>query len=321
MRKEGHRYFSGHFPFLGLVSFLGFVVWLALLLLPSRTDDALYFEHTDFSALPGWSEDNVGDALVAFQASCAKFQTLNPNASVAPRDVGGVVGDWLGVCEMANSLSADDHAGARAFFETHFEPFLIWSNGQDTGMLTGYYEPLMEGSFERTAEYSTPIFVRPPELIMVNLGQFRKDMAGRRIAGEIKNGQLRPYSSRADIDNGALDGRGLELIWLKNPVDAFFLAVQGSGRVQLPNGDWVKIGYAAQNGHPYSSIGRILVERGEIPLEEVSMQSIRKWMEAHPDGGRALMQENASYVFFRQLEGGDAGGRNSSGRAPCREPP
>jgi len=298
-----------HFPFLGLISFIIFMGWLAVSLLPQRTDERLHLEIASFENLPGWAEDDLGGALLAFQASCEKFATLNPNAPVSPQDIGGVVADWLGVCDVAMGLDAEDQVSARAFFENNFEPFLIWASGQDTGLLTGYYEPLMEGSFERSAEYSTPLYVRPPELVMVNLGQFRKDLAGRRIAGQIENGQLRPFSSRADIDDGALDNRGLELIWLKSPVDAFFLAVQGSGRVQLPDGQMVKIGYAAQNGHPYSSIGRVLVDRGEIPLEEISMQSIRVWMEANPGAATALMQENASYVFFRQLDGaGDAGG-------------
>jgi membrane-bound lytic murein transglycosylase A len=171
------------------------------------------------------------------------------------------------------------------------------------GLFTGYYEPELRGSRRRHGPYQTPLYREPGDLIQVDLGAFREDLEGRRIAGRIVGGRLEPYHDRRSIDRGALAGRDLELVWVDDPVDAFFLQVQGSGRIVLEDGTVLRVGYDAQNGHPYTAIGRELVERGEMPLEEVSLQSIRRWLEAHPEEAPDLMATNASYVFFRMLGG------------------
>jgi membrane-bound lytic murein transglycosylase A len=138
---------------------------------------------------------------------------------------------------------------------------------------------------------------------MVELGEFRADYRGQRIAGKVVNGQLRPYANRADIDAGALVGKNLELIWLNDPIEAFFLAIQGSGRVKMPDGSFVRVGYDAQNGHPYFAIGRELVRRGVMPTDQVSMQSIRAWLKANPGEAPTVMATNPSYIFFREVAG------------------
>jgi membrane-bound lytic murein transglycosylase A len=148
-----------------------------------------------------------------------------------------------------------------------------------------------------------PLYRRPRDLVAVDLGEFREALRGQRIAGRLAGDRLVPYADRAAIEDGALAGRRLELLWVDDPIDAFFLQVQGSGRVELPNGTSVRVGYDGQNGHPYFAIGRELVERGEMPLEQVSMQSIAAWLRAHPDEAPAVTARNASYVFFRELEG------------------
>ncbi|TNE33326.1 MAG: murein transglycosylase, partial [Alphaproteobacteria bacterium] len=145
--------------------------------------------------------------------------------------------------------------------------------------------------------------LRPPELVTVDLGNFRSDLKGRRIAGEVKDGRLVPYPDRTEIEEGALEGRELELVWVDSPIDAFFLHIQGSGVVEMDDGTSVRVGYAAQNGHPYYAIGRSLIKSGEIAAEKMSMQAIRDWMEANPEKAADLMRENPSYVFFRLLDG------------------
>ncbi|HEY1502933.1 MAG TPA: MltA domain-containing protein, partial [Stellaceae bacterium] len=167
----------------------------------------------------------------------------------------------------------------------------------------GYYEPLLQGARQRGGKYQTPLLKRPPDLVMVDLGRFRPAWHGERIAGRVAAGSLVPYPSRAEIEHGALDADRLALFWVDDPVDAFFLQVQGSGRVALPNGTQIRLGYDGQNGQVYVAIGKKLVERGAVAADQVSLQSIRTWIKAHPDQANALMDENPSYVFFRELPG------------------
>lgn len=241
-----------------------------------------------FADLPGWEEDDPSGALAAFLRSCRRLRGEH---------------DWTPACEAASRVPAAAADTARAFFETHFQPFAV-SNGDDPeGLFTGYYEPLLQGSRKRSGRYRVPLYVRPPELVMVDLGDFREELKGHRIAGKVEEGELVPYPDRRAIEEGALAGRGLELVWVDDPVDAFFLQIQGSGRVRLDDGGEMRVGYAAQNGHPYFAIGRDLVERGALAKEEVSMQSIRRWLEQNPDLADDVMARNASYVFFEELKG------------------
>ncbi len=185
----------------------------------------------------------------------------------------------------------------RAFIERHFRPIPAGE-----GLLTGYYEPELRGSPQADARFATPLHARPPELVDADLGTFLPDLRGRRIAGVVRDGRLHPFADRASIAAGALAGRGLELLWVDDPVDAFFLQIQGSGRVAMPDGRVVRLGYAGWNGHPYFAVGRALVERGAMALEAVSMQAIRAWMAAAgPVEAAALMRLNPSYIFFRIL--------------------
>lgn len=206
-------------------------------------------------------------------------------------------GDLGPACAEAAALPPGDHAAARAFLERRFQPVAV---GQ--GTLTGYFEPELRGSATRDARFATPLHARPPDLVEVDLGTFLPDLRGRRTAGLVRDGRLLPYHDRAAIAGGALAGRGLELLWVDDPADAFFLQIQGSGRVRMADGRVLRVGYAGQNGHPYHAIGRTLIERGALTRETVSMQSIRAWMaEAGPAEAAALMARNPSYVFFRLL--------------------
>lgn len=195
-----------------------------------------------------------------------------------------------------------------------FQPYLVSDLKSDlpaSGLFTGYYEAGLRGARSQGGIYQTPLYKRPDDLVLVGLGEFKSDWNGKRLAGRLENGQLVPYATRAEIEAGKLRGKNLELAWVDDPVDAFFLHIQGSGRVVFADGSTMRVGYDGHNGHAYTSIGRILIERGEITKEDMSMQAIRKWMAAHPNKGQELMKENSSYIFFRELkDDGPIGAQN-----------
>ncbi|HYU33139.1 MAG TPA: MltA domain-containing protein [Thermoanaerobaculia bacterium] len=265
----------------------------------------LVLEPATFDDLPGWSNDPMAPALDAFRRSCAKMATLPPETPLGGSGFAGTAGDWRTACEAAQKVPAGNAAAARGYFETWFQPLAAHAEGGEggEGLFTGYYEALLNGSRTRTERYNVPLYGRPTDLVSVDLGLFREDLKGRRIAGRVEDGKLVPYADRQTIEQGALAGRDLELVWVDDPVDAFFLQIQGSGRVRLAEGGEMRIGYAGENGHPYYAIGRELVKRGALKKEEVSMQSIRRWLEEHPQEAPGVLATNASYVFFQEIEG------------------
>jgi membrane-bound lytic murein transglycosylase A len=269
---------------------------------PATKPPRLTLAPARFSDLPGWNNDNNADALAAFVKSCTELDRRADSVAVGPAALGMTAAAWRKPCAAARATPAND-AAARAFFVAQFTPYLAGNNNDSDGLFTGYYEPLLHGAPQRGGAYQTPLMKRPPDLVMVDLGRFRPAWHGERIAGRVVNGNLMPYPSRAEIERGALDADRLALFWVDDPVDAFFLQVQGSGRVMLADGTQVRLGYDGQNGQPYVAIGKKLVERGALTADQVSLQSIRAWIKAHPDQANALMDENRSYVFFRALTG------------------
>jgi membrane-bound lytic murein transglycosylase A len=265
-------------------------------------EERLVLKPASFADLPGWKQDDPSQALSAFLRSCGPIRA-RPSGELLKDASWGKVGDWQSACEAAARVPAGRPEAARAFFERRFQPFAASSGSDPEGLFTGYYEPLLHGSRERTERYHVPLYVRPPELVTVDLGAFREKLKGQRIAGKVEDGALVPYPDRRAIQNGALAGRDLELVWVDDAVDALFLQIQGSGRVRLDDGSEMRVGYAAQNGHPYFPIGKALVERGALERDEVSMQSIRRWLEEHPDQANDVMARDASYVFFQELTG------------------
>jgi membrane-bound lytic murein transglycosylase A len=234
-----------------------------------------------FGRLSGWTRDHISAAVPVFLKSCARFKN---RADVAPLDAVaasvdfGRVGDWRPICEAAEALPPEDDAAAREFFEKGFIPFAVADYGKAEGLFTGYYEIELNGSRQRHGRYQTPLYRKPPDL-----------------------GPEPP--TRGEIEDGALAGRGLELLWVDDPIDAFFLQIQGSGRVRLKGGGTVRVGYDGQNGRPYVPVGRLLIERGVIPRDKLTMAAIRSWMKQTPEAGAALRRENPSYVFFREIKG------------------
>ena len=251
----------------------------------------------DFTDLSGWAEDDPQAALAAFRRSCARWAKQAVDKPVGGQGaLAGTVGNWRSVCAQAAAATE-----ARAFFEANFQPFAVSDNGDAEGLFTGYYEPLLQGARAPDATHRYPLYRRPPDLVSVDLGQFDPELEGRRIGGRVEKGKLVPYADRAAIDRGALAGRELELLWVDDPVDRFFLEIQGSGQVRLPTGESVRVGYADQNGRPYRAIGKDLIENGAIPREQMSMQAIRAWLEENPGQAPAMMARNPSYVFFTEL--------------------
>jgi membrane-bound lytic murein transglycosylase A len=250
--------------------------------------------------LPGWRQDNLTEAWSAFQESCRGLPKVQAGKANRPL--------WLNVCAAAESVNAQDGEAVRHFFERHFVPHaVVESENRREGRVTGYYEPLIQGSRQRDARNHVPVLGVPPDMLTIELGEVFPDLKHRRLRGRLVGDKVLPYWSRAEIDARENRWPGKTLLWVQDPVEFFFLQIQGSGRVQLPDGSRVRIGYADQNGHPYQSVGRLLVERGELKLEEASMQGIQAWARAHPESLRDLLHSNPSYVFFRELPNTESG--------------
>jgi len=248
-----------------------------------------------FRDLPGWSDDTLLQALPALRASCGVLDAKPTDAPVGPGAMAGTAGDWRAACRALAAAGASEGA-LRLALESWLMPFAVAGSDGSDGLFTGYYEPELRGSRKRSAAYTVPLYRQPPDLTTVEL-------EGETRVGRIVDGRLQPYHTREAIDSGVLAGKGLELLWLADSIDAFFLQAQGSGRVRLAEGGSLRVGYAASNGHPPTIIGRILVERGELTKEAATMQTVRQWLRDHPAEATALMQMNARYIFFREIPG------------------
>jgi peptidoglycan lytic transglycosylase A len=253
--------------------------------------------------LDGWAQSDPRRALHAFLRSCAALAARPDDALLGGVNYAGTAGEWRQVCQTAGLVSIDDPEAARRFFESEFVPYRVVP-GSGAGLFTGYYEPQLNGSRTRHGPYQTPLYGVPVDLVNVDLGLFRDNLRGQRIVGKVTDGRLIPYPARAEIE-GAGPGAAAPILFVDDPIDAFFLQIQGSGRVVLDDGTVVRAAYAAQNGRPYTPIGAILIQRGELSRDAVSMQSIRAWLLAHPDEAPQLMNANASYVFFTEQPIGD----------------
>jgi membrane-bound lytic murein transglycosylase A len=234
---------------------------------------------SDFDELPNWNEENYADALENFINSCKSGRTKKL---------------YKDLCEEAKGIS-----DAKEFFVTNFEPFEVHAeDGDDKGLLTGYYEPYLRGSLTKHDQYIYPIYKTPKDLITVDLSSIYPDLKHYRLRGRIEDNKLVPYYTRQESQQQEIDA---EIIcYVDDKVDLFFLEVQGSGRVLLDNNETIFIGYDNQNGHRYKSIGKYLVEEGEIALEDISLQSIRAWFKENPDRVDEVLNYNDSLVYFRE---------------------
>lgn len=263
---------------------------------PTAASEASRIEYvaSRWSDLPGWEADAVTQAWPALLASC--------RVHTRP--------EWNGVCAAAAQLDPVSDRTVRAFFTANFQPLEIIrtpsraSARQTTGLLTGYYEPQLRGSRTHQVGFDTPLYATPDDLLTVELGSIIPELKGRRVRGRLVGKTVVPYFARGQLEaDPALQGR--EIVWLESALDAFVLEVQGSGRVQLEDGTVIRLGYADQNGQPYRSIGRYLVNQGELSIEQASMPGIRAWLSAHPERLHEVLNANPSVVFFQELPLGD----------------
>ena len=255
-------------------------------------------EPLTWADLDGWAEDDHAAAFKTFMVSCT---ALLPRAAQT-RDAPPMLDALIQVCRRAAALPPGGKEQARVFFEKNFRPLAITPLGESAGFLTAYYEPIVQGSRTWSVDYQFPLYRKPSNLVVSS----RHHMAGFPNKGEVGRRfgrrKMMPYYDREEIENGILTGRQLEICWLKDPVDAMFIQIQGSARVMLTDGSMMRVNYDAHNGYTYSAIGKFLIENGAIPRGEMSMDRIRQWMQANPEQGRVIRGKNRSFVFFREVQ-------------------
>ena len=246
--------------------------------------------------IPGWLQDDHAEAYATFLASCKPILRSTEKLRATRGETYSALYE---VCGRAMAAMPLDMAGARTFFETNFRPVKLSALGETDGFFTGYYEPVVEGARFPSDIYTTPLYKRPPNLVTQRL---RRSGARGKAGKKVVKRASAPYYDRAQIEDGALAGRGLEIVWLKSPIDAFFAEIQGSVRVRLEDGSVIRLNYADKNGHAYFAGGSVLIQRGIVAREDMSMQKIREFMEKNPEEGKALRRMNRSYVFFRETD-------------------
>lgn len=252
---------------------------------------------TGFDALHGWKD---ADHSTSLQAFCRSAEEILNRGSGFHREAkfGGVRNDWEAVCHEA--LKARD---AQAFFETHFQPFRVTDASRPQGLFTGYYEPVLTGSLTQSKRHPVPVYAKPDDLVAFTPDEVK---ATGLNYGRRSDGKPEAYDTREDIENGSLEGKAEIICWLSDWVDAFFMHVQGQGRVALDDGTVIRLSYAGKTGHAYSGIGQVLIERGVASPDKMSMQVLRQWMRDNSHEARELMWHNKSYIFFRRTEMTDA---------------
>ncbi len=252
----------------------------------------------DWDDLPGWRQDNLADAWPALISQCTKLADKQLT--------------WKPICSEAAGLDNPTDSQTREFILRHFQPHeIIGTGGSPDGLITGYYEPTLFGSLQADEHYAYPIYRRPESLLVVELGDLYPSLKGKRVRGRLVGNKVIAYYDRAAIDGDEKPLKGHELLWVNDPYDSFFLQIQGSGRVQLPDGSIIHVGYADQNGHQYASIGKKLIEMGELTRDEVSLFTIREWLVQHPQQAIDLLNLNPSYVFFHINDNNEHGPRGS----------
>jgi membrane-bound lytic murein transglycosylase A len=260
---------------------------------PPAVAPGLHLSRMSFDRLPGWQDANAQAALASFERGCAVLIEGPDTTPMGGAGYAGTVGDWRSVCAEAGG-------DAKSFFARNFTPYAVAGDA----FFTGYYEPQIRGSRNRHGAFQTPVYGLPVDLVRADLGLFNPRLKGEHVSGRVSGQALVPYSDRAEIETGGL-GSASVLFYTDDRVAFFFLQIQGSGRVVFEDGASERIGFAGENGQPYTAIGRTLIADGSLAREDVSLQSIRAWLAAHPDRATSVMQTDKSYVFFQEKPLGD----------------
>lgn len=264
------------------------------------------YKQTSFSDLNGWDNDQQRKALFAFVKSCPGLQKkgLPLLEKYFAKQQGA---DLSALCQQADSaLQMSNENAAKDFFEKNFTPYLMKAKDGAEGLFTGYFEIVLKGSSVQTPEFPIPIYQRPQDLLTIQLKDFPttpEDVKTLTLFGRVQGNQVKAYPARDVIESGLLKDQNLELAWLKDKVDLLYLQIQGSGIIELENGEKIRVGYTAKNGYPYGSVGKELVARGQMTADQASMESIRTWFAAHPDQVDDILKANPSYIFFRPILG------------------
>jgi membrane-bound lytic murein transglycosylase A len=253
----------------------------------------LHLSKASFADLPQWNGMDQDKAQLSFQRSCTVLMTKPDSMALSGYGHAGTVADWRAACDSAKTI-------ARDFFEKNFTPFAVGGEA----LFTGYYEPQIRGSRTRSDAFQTPVYGLPSDLVRVDLGLFNSKLKGEHVSGKVDGHALVPYADRAQIATGGIASAPI-LFYTDDAIAFFFLQIQGSGRVVFGDGSNARIAYAGENGQAYTAIGRTLIADGSLTREEVSLQSIRAWLAAHPERAAAVMQTNRSYIFFAETPLGD----------------
>lgn len=259
---------------------------------------------TTFNKLSGWDSDNQYQALLAFQQSCSEILKRKPDSSFGknlPDFIKSTNANWQHICELALQLNPANDVTARNFFENEFQPYLVTNEGNSTGLFTGYYLPLLQGKLKHHGNYNVPIYGKPKDLIVINLGLFKPELLGIIVRGQIKDTNLAPYPNREEINHGAITKTAPVLVWVNDRISRFFMQVQGSGLVQISPHKILLLGYADTNGQPYRSLGKTFITKGFLTKDTASMHGIRNWFSAHPEQIDPLLNSDPSFIFFRIL--------------------
>lgn len=253
-----------------------------------------------WNELPGWEQDKVSEAIPALLSQCPLLSKRNEN--------------WNEICQALQAQDRNNDLQLRAFMKSYFTPYNInGTSGKNEGLITGYYEPTLYGSLSPNSRYNYPLYKRPTDMLTIDISDRYPALKNQRVRGRVEGNKVVSYYSRAEIDSAKQPLKGQELLWVDDADAAFFLQIQGSGRVQLPNGEMIGVGYADQNGHAYVAIGKVLIENGEIDREDISLATIRHWLRTHPNEADSLKNQNPSYVFFdtrTDLQNGPRGSLN-----------
>lgn len=259
------------------------------------------FRQVGFNQLPGWQSADLKKSLVTFQTSCRAFIKQNPDQIVGTDHIELQVKDWQPACYAALKISPEAKKQAKLFFEKWFTPVEFVPKEAQPGLFTGYYVPVIKGSYTQSKEFSVPIYETPSDLLTADLGSFFGDLKNRRIIGRLEGTKIVPYYTRAQINKGAIKDKANVLVWINSPVDRLFLEIQGSGIIELAEGKHLYIGYDAQNGAPYTAVAGVLIKKGVMTKHNASMQGIKSYLEAHPKQMNQVINQNKSFVFFRKM--------------------
>ena len=251
-------------------------------------------EAVSWSAIADWQRDDLAEAWPAMQSQCPRMTRRSA--------------DWVPICRAVTELENPSTTEVREFIERYFVAHPVHGkNGSQDGLITGYYEPVLNGSLTRTDEFSFPVYSQPEDMLIIELADIYPKLKGMRLRGRLEGNRVLPYWSRAQIDGSEQPLAGTEILWIDDPYGSFFTQIQGSGRVRLQDGTMVGVGYANQNGHPYFAVGKKLVEIGALSIEEVSLFTIKQWLRDNPDRAAEILNSNPSYVFFELRDSVDDG--------------